>query len=164
MDKILSHRYAFFNFTNIYGFPNPEPDRSEWEGCLPRFRGENWEVPAEFLLYFHECMLKMKVVHEYVLINLFRYSLYGVDRDWCRSLLIAHISSLNQFHASFHLFYKEKFSIGLLYPECCDDFDLLCKGVDNHEISLCVEEDIGVEETIHDKLDVEHLPAIIIVD
>jgi hypothetical protein len=60
------------------------------------------------------------------------------------------------------LFCKEKFSTSLIYPECCHDFDLFCKGVDNHEISLCVEEDIAVEETIHNKMDVEHLPAIII--
>jgi hypothetical protein len=122
--NILSQRYAFCDFTNISGFLNPEPDRSEWEGFLPRFRGEDWEVPAEFLLDFHECMLKLKVVHEDVLIKLFRYSLDGAARDWCRSLSIASISSLNQFHASFHLFCKEKFSTGLLYPECCHDFDL----------------------------------------
>lgn len=164
MDKILAQRYAFCDFTNISGFLNPKPDRSEWEGCLLRFRGEDWEVSTEFLLHFHECMLKLKVVHEDVFIKLFRYSLDGAARDWCRSLPIASISSLNQFHASFHLFCKEKFSTGLLYPECCNDFYFLCKGVDNHERTLCVEEDIAVEETIHDKLDVEHLPAIIISD
>jgi hypothetical protein len=86
MDKILSHRYAFCDFSNISGFPNLVPDRSEWEGPLPRFRGEYWEVPVEFLLYFHECMLKLKVIHEDVMIKLFRYSLEGKACDWCRSL------------------------------------------------------------------------------
>ena len=41
---------------------------------------------------------------------------------------------------------------------------MLCKGSDNHEKSLCVEEDIVVEEIIHDKQDVEHLPATIFSD
>jgi hypothetical protein len=52
MDNILSQRYAFCDFSNIPGFPNPMPDRSEWECFLPRLRGENWEMPAEFLLDF----------------------------------------------------------------------------------------------------------------
>jgi hypothetical protein len=54
MDKIFSQRYAFYDFSNISGFPNPVPNRSEREGPLPRFRGEYWEVPTEFLLNFHE--------------------------------------------------------------------------------------------------------------
>jgi hypothetical protein len=72
MDKIFSHRYAFYDFSNISGFPNHVHDRSEWEGPLSSFRGEYWEVLAEFLLNFHECMLKLKVIHEDVLIKLFR--------------------------------------------------------------------------------------------
>jgi hypothetical protein len=68
------------------------PDRSEWEGCLPRFREENWEMPVEFLLDFHECILKLKVIHEDVIIKLFTYSLDGVARDWCRSLPVAYIT------------------------------------------------------------------------
>jgi hypothetical protein len=59
MDKIVAPRYAFCDFTNIFGFLNPKPDRSEWEGYLPRFREEEWEVPVDFLLDFHECMLKL---------------------------------------------------------------------------------------------------------
>jgi hypothetical protein len=71
MDKILAQRYAFCDFSKIVGFPIPMPSRDEWEGCLPTFRGEDWEVPTEFLLDFHECMRKLKIIHEYVLIKLF---------------------------------------------------------------------------------------------
>jgi hypothetical protein len=127
MEKIISQRYAFCDFLNISGFPNPVPDRSEWEGFLPRFRGEDWEMLAGFLLDFHECILKLKFIHEDVLIKLFTYSLDGVAHDWCRSLLVACITSLRNFHASFHLFCKEKFSANFLYQECSYKFDLLSK-------------------------------------
>jgi hypothetical protein len=54
MDKILTQRYSFCDFSKIVSFPNPVPSRDEWEGFFPRFIGEDWEVPAEFLLDFHE--------------------------------------------------------------------------------------------------------------
>jgi hypothetical protein len=146
MDKILAQRYAFYDFSKIVSFPNPMPSRDEWEGCLPRFRGENWEVPAEFLLYFHEYLLKLKFLHEDVLIKLFRYSLDGAAHDWCRSLSIANVSSLKSFHISFHSFYEDKFSVDFLYQECCHEFDLLYKGSYNHERSSYVEENVTVEE------------------
>jgi hypothetical protein len=109
-------------------------------------------------------MLEHDFVHEDVLIKLFRFSLEGHAREWCQSLPTASIHSLKGFHVAFHLFCKEKFAADLLYPECCHDFDLLCKGYDNHEKSLCVEEDIAVEEIIHDKQDVERLLATIFSD
>ena len=106
MDKTLAHRYAFFDFSNISGFPNLVPDRSEWEGPLPRFRGEYWEVQAKLLLNFHECMLKLKVVHEDVMIKLLRYSLEGQSHDWRRSLPPSSISSLREFHTVFLLIFQ----------------------------------------------------------
>ena len=132
MDNILAQMYAFCDFSKIVNFPNPVPCRYEWEGFLPRFRGEDWEVPAEFLLDFHECMLKLKVIHEYVMIKLFRYSLEGKSCDWCRSLMVSSVNSLKCFHTSFHSLCKEKFSDDFLYPECCHEFDLLYKGSDSH--------------------------------
>jgi hypothetical protein len=104
MEKILAQRYAFCDFSKIVSFPNPVPSRDEWEGFLPRFRGEDWEVPTEFLLDFHEYMVKIKTIHEYFLIKLFTYSLDGLARDWCRSLPDSCITSLRHFHVSFRLF------------------------------------------------------------
>jgi hypothetical protein len=58
----------FCDFSNVPGFPNPMPDKDKWEICLPKFKGEDWEVPAEFLLDFHECMHQLDIFHEYVLV------------------------------------------------------------------------------------------------
>jgi hypothetical protein len=74
---------------------------------LPRFRGEEWEVPAEHLLDFHDYIHRLQIVHEDVQIKLFGFSLEGIARDWYRSLPIASINSLADFHAAFHVFCKE---------------------------------------------------------
>jgi hypothetical protein len=71
MDKILAQRYVFCDFSKIVGFPNPMPSRDEWEGCLPIFRGENWEVPAEHLLDFHDFIHRLQIMHEDVQIKIF---------------------------------------------------------------------------------------------
>jgi hypothetical protein len=132
MDKILSHRYAFCDFSKIVGFPNLEPSRDEWESSLPKFQGEEWEVPAENLLEFHD-FIQLHIMHEDVQINLFRYSLEGIARDWCRSLPIARINSLTGFHATFNSFCKEFFSAEYLYENYCDEFSLLHKDLASHE-------------------------------
>jgi hypothetical protein len=72
-------------------------------------------------------------VHEDVQIWLFYFSLEGIARDWYRSLPIASINSLAEFHAAFHLFCKEIFSANLLFPECCHEFNLLTKDSKNYE-------------------------------
>ena len=77
MEAILARRYAIFYFSNVPGFPNPMPERNYWEISLPKFKGEDWEVPAEFLLDFHEYMRQLGIVHKFVLIKMFRYSLEG---------------------------------------------------------------------------------------
>jgi hypothetical protein len=78
MNQILAKRYAFCNFSSIVGFPNPVPSRDEWENSLPRFRGEEWEVPAEHLLDFHDFIDRLEIVHEDVQIKLFKFSLEGL--------------------------------------------------------------------------------------
>jgi len=77
MDVILARRYACFYFSNVLYFPNPMLDRDEWEHSLPRFRGEDWEVPSDHLLDFHECIHRLGIVHGDVLMKMFRYSLEG---------------------------------------------------------------------------------------
>jgi hypothetical protein len=116
------------------------PDRIEWEGCLPRFRGENCEMRIEFLLDFHECILKLEFIHEYVLIKLFTYCLDGAAHDWCVSLSVACITSLRHFHAAFHFFCKVKFAADFLYQECCYEFNLLSKGSNSHKQYAVVED------------------------
>ena len=104
MNQILAKKYAFYDFSNIVGFPNLVPSRDEWERSIPRFRGEDWEVSAEHLLDFHDCIHRLQIVHEYVQIKLFGYSLEGIYCDYYWSLPISIISSLADFHAAFHLF------------------------------------------------------------
>ena len=117
MNQILAKKYAFCDFSKIVGFPNPVPSRDEWECNIPRFRGEDWEVPAEHLLDFHDRIHRLQIVHEDVQIKLFGYLLEGIDRDWYRSLPIASIISLADFHVAFHLFCKGIFSTNLLYSK-----------------------------------------------
>jgi hypothetical protein len=140
MNQILAKRYAFCDFSSIVGFPNQVPTRDEWENNLPRFQGEEWEVPAEHLLDFHDYMHRLQVVHEDVQIRLFCFSLEGIARDWYRSLPNASISSLAKFHAAFHLFCKTKFSTDLLYPECCHEFSVLNKDLNNYEKIVAAED------------------------
>jgi hypothetical protein len=133
MNRILAKRYAFCDFSSIVGFPNQVPTRDEWENSLPRFHGEEWEVPAEHLLDFHEFINRLEIVHEDVQIKLFKFSLDGIALDWCRSLPNASVSSLADFHAAFHVFCKDHFPADLLYPQCCHEFHFLTKNSDVYE-------------------------------
>jgi hypothetical protein len=88
------------------------------------------------LLGFNDFIHQLHIVHEDVQINLFKYSLEGVARDWCRSLPIASIVSLTGFHATFNSFCKEYFSAEYLYESCCDEFSLLHKDSTSHESQI----------------------------
>jgi hypothetical protein len=162
MNKILSKRYAFCDFSKIVGFPNPVPSRDEWENSLPRFRGEEWEVPAEHLLDFHDYMHRLQVVHEDVQIRLFYFSLEGIARDWYRSLPYASINSLEDFHAAFHVFCKDHFPNDLLYPECCHEFHLLTKDSDVNEEYVVTENTLRYQEIDDSHYD-NHCDALNIV-
>jgi hypothetical protein len=63
MNKILVKRYDFYDFSKIIGFLNPIPSGDEWEGILPTFKGEDWEVLAKHLLDFHEFIHECQIVH-----------------------------------------------------------------------------------------------------
>jgi hypothetical protein len=123
MEAIFAQRFVFCDFSNIVGFPNPMLSRDEWEGFLPTFKGEYWEVSAEHLLDFHEFVHERQIVHKDVHIKLFRYSLKGEALDWCRSLPASSINSLASFHDAFNTFYKEKFPAESLFENCCDVFE-----------------------------------------
>jgi hypothetical protein len=141
---ILAKRYAFCDFSSIYGFPNPIPTRDEWENSLPRFRGEEWEVPTEHLLDFHDYMHRLQVVHEDVQIWLLCFSLEGIARDWYWSLPIASINSLADFHVSFHVFFKGISLADFLFSElCCCEFNFLYK-----DPNIC-EYFVAAEDTLH---------------
>ena len=67
MEAILAVRYAFYDFSNIVGFPHPMVSITEWGDYLPRFRGNKYEHPHEHLLNFHKYMLEHYFVHKDVL-------------------------------------------------------------------------------------------------
>jgi hypothetical protein len=152
MEAILAQRFAFCDFSDVIGFPNPILSRAEWEGTLPTFKGEDWEVPAEHLLDFHEFIHERQIVHEDVKIKLFRYSLKGAALDWCRSLPASSINSLASFHNAFNIFCKEDFSAESLFENCCDEFDKHIQQKENVS-SDCKNENHVVEEDFPDLID-----------
>ena len=87
--------------------------------------GKNHDHLGEHLLEFHKCMHRINIDHEDVLIKMFRFSLEGHAREWCRTLLVASIHSLNDFHIAFNNHCKQGYGNDLLYEECCMEFDLL---------------------------------------
>ena len=95
-------------------------------------------------------MHRLQVVHEDVQIRLFWFSLEGISLHWCQSLPRASVSSLAEFHAAFHLFCETKFSTDLLYPECCHEFILLYKDLDNHEEHVEAEDISHHDKEIND--------------
>jgi hypothetical protein len=147
MKEASAPRYAFCDFSKIVGFPNPLPDRDEWEDILPEFQAKSWEVPAEHLLDFHEVIHRLNIMHEDVQINLFRYSLGGAALDWCQSLPTASINSLTGFHTAFNSFCKDYFPAECLYENCCDEFSLLHEASAGPEDHVC-DEAFTVEESI----------------
>jgi hypothetical protein len=139
MEKILAQRFAFYDFSQIVGFPNALPDRDIWENFLPEFHAKSWEVPAKHLLDFDEVIHRLNIMHEDVQIKLFRYSLKGDTLGWCRSLLATSIRSLTSFHTAFNSFCKDYFPADCLYENCCEEFSSL------HEAS------VGLEDQVHDE-------------
>jgi hypothetical protein len=146
----MNKRYAFCNFSSISGYPHPVPSRDEWEGNLPIFRGVDWEILAEHLLDFHDYIHRLQVGHADVQIKLSRFSLEGIACDWYRSLPIASIISLADFHVSFHFFCKGIFLANLLYPECCHEFYLLNKDSKIYEEFSTVEDTSFYDQDIGD--------------
>jgi hypothetical protein len=101
-------------------------------------------------------VITLQIVHEDVQINLFRFSLEGIARDWYRSLPVASVNSLADFHVAFHLFCKEIFSVDLLYLECCHEFHLLTKDLDSHEEYVVIEDTSHCDRDIDDLHDGSH--------
>jgi hypothetical protein len=159
----MNKRYAFCDFSKIVGFPNPMPSRDEWERSIPRFRGEEWEVPAEHLLDFHDFIHRLEIIHEDVQIKLFGFSLEGIARDWYRSLPLSSVSSLADFHAAFHVFCKDQFPDDFLYPECCHEFNLFNKDPNINEDFAAVENTLHYDRGIADPHYDNHSDAFDIV-
>ena len=132
MEAILVESYAFCNFSKIDGFPNPMPDRSKWEVSLPQFRGNDWQMLAEFLWDFHDWIHRLHFLHEDVKIKLFSFSLKGATLDWCRNLPKASINCLRDFHDAFNSTYQDRYLVEFFFLECCHHFDQHVASYEEH--------------------------------
>jgi hypothetical protein len=87
------------------------------------FREKNDENPATHLLKFHEVMHQLGISHEDVLMKMFMYSLEGHACEWYLSLPPSSISSLEEFHTTFHANCKRYFPEEFLFEQCCEEFN-----------------------------------------
>ena len=124
------------------------PARDEWEVSLPRFSGNDWEVPAEFLLDFHDWIYRLQIIYEDFKIKVFRYSLEGATLDWCRALSSSSITCLKYFHVVFNFFYKERYPVECLFSKCCYEFDMLSKQVEGYEEPHMYKDNMAIPEDI----------------
>jgi hypothetical protein len=67
--------------------------------------------------------------------------------------LVAWITSLRHFHATFCLFCKDKIATDFLCQECCYEFDLMSKGA--HSIKVYV----ALDDTFHYDQEVDDLQS-----
>ena len=57
--------------------------------------------------------------------RMFIFSLEWHAHEWCRTLPVASIHSLKDFHIAFNNHCKQGYGNDLLYEECCMEFELL---------------------------------------
>jgi hypothetical protein len=150
MNRIFAKRYAFCDFSSIYGYPHPVNIRDEWEHNISIFRGEEWEVPAEHLLDFHEFIHRLQIIHEDVQIELFRYSLEGIALDWFWSLSYESVSPLVGFHATFNFFCKDYFSFEHLFEGCCEEFSSYHEDFACHKNQISDKASIAEDSIYHE--------------
>jgi hypothetical protein len=113
VDTIIS-RYACFNFSQIYGFPNPLPKDTHYLRNGPKFNGEDLGLTLEHISNFWDFTELLRVKHEYVFIKLFYDSLQGKCRSWVDSLPPKSIRSISGFWVVFLETWMEK-------PELVED-------------------------------------------
>jgi hypothetical protein len=138
MDAILAQRFAPFDFSAILVFQMLYLLWMSGETVLPRFKGNKDDHPAEHLLDFHEIMHQLGIYHEYVLMKMFMYSLEGDAHEWYISLSPSSISSLKEFHTTFHNHCKKYFPAESLFEHCCEEFE---SSLQHREVCSCNSEE-----------------------
>jgi hypothetical protein len=86
--------------------------------------------------------------HEYVLMNMFMYSLEGDSHEWYRSFPPASISSLEQFHAVFNIHCQKFYSSELICHSCCEEYKDCVQDIADSYEGCENEEDALDEESI----------------
>jgi len=158
MEAILSWRFSPLKFSAIPGFPNPVPSFSKCADVLPIFHGDEGDNPSQHLIDFHQCIDQLNICHEYALMKMFVYSLNGDARRWYRSLSIAIISSLQEFHVAFHKYCNRCYSSDILLEGCCENFKY-----DTHQRIDCASYD-EYDEPCEDRYQVVSLFSKVLED
>jgi hypothetical protein len=70
-------------------------------------------------------MLEHGLVHEDVLIKMFRFYLEEHAREWYQSLPPTSIHSLKDFHVAFNSYYDKIYPTNLIFDNCCKEFEFL---------------------------------------
>lgn len=99
---MIDARFSPSNFFVAPGFPNLVLDIEEWRDCLPSFREDKYDNPIEHLLEFYKLVRQLGIYHQDVLMKMIMYSLEGDAHEWYKSLPPSSISSLKEFHTTFH--------------------------------------------------------------
>jgi len=111
----ISARLSPLKFTNVFCFANVVPDIKEWGYYLPIFREDKDDNHAQHLFEFHKLMDQIDILHEYVLMKLFMFSLGRDAHHWYKSFPPYGISSLKGFHASFHKYCRRIYPTNLIF-------------------------------------------------
>jgi len=77
MHARIGARFSPFIFSVVLGFSNLVPHIEEWGDRLPIFREDDGDSPSKHLIVFHQYMHQLGIVHEYVLMKMFMFSLVG---------------------------------------------------------------------------------------
>ena len=99
------------------------PHIDDWEGYLPKFKGNDEDNLVENLLEFHKLMHQLDISHEDILMKMFMYSLERHAKKWYRSLVVVVIYSLKEFHVEFHKYCRGLYSSKLLFENCCEELE-----------------------------------------
>ena len=100
------------------------------------------------MLEFHELIHWLDISHEDVLMKMFVYSLDGDVHEWFQSLPVGTISSLKEFHETFHYYCKGIYSFELIIEDYCEEFKFYIQH-DKVDSSSSVEEEF-YEEFVKD--------------
>ena len=107
------------NLASIPSFPNRIPP-VDWKTYLPKFKDQNGDDATIHLFRFHKHIHKLGVGwHEDSLMKLFRASLEENARLWYEGLPSGSLSSLKDFHTTFHEHFKRSYPSLLLLQDYC---------------------------------------------
>ena len=107
------------NHAHIPGFPNRIPP-VDWQTYLPKFKDQKGDDAAIHLFRFHKHIHKLGVGwHEDSLMKIFMISLEGNARSWYEGFPAGSLSSLKDFHTTFHEHFKDQYPSLLLLQDCC---------------------------------------------